>query len=262
MHHQFNHYSDSEDEDEDELPQREASVASESELDESSRPSRETTSVSTPEPSKVKGIARTIVKAATPKDEVESDEELLKDIIHTTRDEIRIPTKRKRVVDFTSSEDEAEPVPAKKHVVAQVTDAMQLDEPVAAKLSKAALNKLAKSKAAALRREKKAEVKAKTVEDSIIIETPVKEVGVIPPMKPKVIDVNLAEIEDEDNLLLDLDGVQALVRDREDYAHLIEALAGDVVEPMDDIWTWSWKQKKLKTLNFDGARGIRLNHFF
>jgi histone-lysine N-methyltransferase SETD1 len=262
MHHQFNHYSDSEDEDEDELPQRDVTVASESDLDESSRPSRETTSVSTPEPSKVKFMPKSIVQA---KDillkQEESEEELLKDILLTTKEDTRVrSSKRKRVVDFTSSEDEAEPSPPKKICVEdipEVVDAMQVEESVTPKLSKAALAKVAKAKAVALRRAKKVETKVK-VEDSITIETPVKEIIVPVPTKSKVPDINLSEIEDDDDLLLDLDGVQSLVRDKEDYGYLIQALTDVVAEPMEDIWTWAWKQKKLKAQNLDGTLGISL----
>src|SRR6202011_2672741 len=137
MHHQFNHYSDSEDEDE--LPQREGTGASESEADESSRPSRETTTVSTPEPSKNKAVKALIkAKDITPKED-ESEEELLKDILVAVKD--APASKRKRIIDFTSSEDEAEPSPPKKiclEDIPQVTDAMQIDEPVTPKISKAA----------------------------------------------------------------------------------------------------------------------------
>lgn len=258
MHHQFNYYSDSEDEEE---RQREATVVSDDE-DESSRPSRETTSVSTPEPSRVKGIAKSLIR---PKDvsslqEEESEEELLKDMLDTTKDEVvAIPSKRKRVVDFTSSEDEEEPtIPKKTRVEPEIIpDAMQVDEPVGATLSKKALLKAARAKAAAVRRAKKAEAQVKEVESSITIEEelPVKEVKPPSPAKPKVPEVNLDEIEDDEDMLLDLDGVQALVRDKEDWRFLIEAMINETPEPMKDVYTWSWNQKKLKALNFDDARG-------
>ena len=258
MHHQFNHYSDSEDEDE--RPQREATVISDDE-DESSRPSRETTTVSTPEPSRVKG--KTLVKIRnTVKEDMESEEEPLKDVLATTTDGIQ--TKRKRVVDFTSSEDEDEPSPSKKvcveSEVPEISDAMEIDEP---KLSKAAIQKVAKAKAAALRRAKKAEAAIKEIEDSIAIENvpAVKEVKAQVPTKPKIPEVDLTEIEDNEDMLLDLDGVQTVVRDREDFRYLLEALVDVIPESIQDIWTWSWKQKKLKALNFDGARGTYIPFF-
>ena len=251
MHHQFNHYSDSEDDDE--IPQREATAISDDE-DESSRPSRETTTVSTPEPSRVKGKTLVRIRDAV-KEEMESDEELLKDVLATTKD--GTPTKRKRMVDFTSSEDEDEQSPSKKVCVEsetpEISDAMEIDEP---KLSKAAILKAAKPKAAALRQSKKAEVEVKEIEDSIAIESiPTKEVKVQVPTRPKIPEVDLTEIEEDEDMLLDLDGVQTLVRDREDYRSLLEALVDVIPEPIQDIWTWSWKQKKLKALNFDGVHG-------
>ena len=253
MHHQFNHYSDSEDEDE--TPQREPTVISDDE-DESSRPSRETTTVSTPEPSRVKGKTFVRITDAV-KEETESDEELLKDVLATTKDDIS--TKRKRVIDFTSSEDEDEDErsPTKKvcvkSEVPEISDAMEIDEP---KLSKGAILKAAKAKAAALRQSKTAKPQVKEIEDSIAIESvPAKDIKAQTPTKPKIPEVNLTEIEDDKDMLLDLDGVQSLVRDREDYRYLLEALVDVIPEPIQDIWTWSWKQKKLKALNFDGAHG-------
>ena len=264
MHHQFNHYSDSEDEDE--LPQREATAVSDDE-DESSRPSRETTTVSTPEPSRIKGVAKSVVKVkdVTSVKEEESEEELLKDILGTTKDEVRVSvSKRKRIIDFTSSEDEEdEPSPSKKICIEpEIPETMQVDtEVVTPKLSKAALVKAAKAKAAALRRQKRAEAQVKEVEDSITIESaPVAEIKDIkaPSAKLKVPEVDLSEIEGEEDLLLDLDGIQSLVRDREDYRFLLEATINISPEPINDIWTWSWTQKKLKSLNFDGAIGTFL----
>jgi [histone H3]-lysine4 N-trimethyltransferase SETD1 len=259
MHHQFNHYSDSEDEDE--TPHREGTAMSDDE-DESSRPSRETTTLSTPEPSRVK---KTLVRAKdviSVQEEPESDEELLKDILDKTKDEGSVVlSKRKRAVDFTSSEDEDEPSPPKKIClepeVAESTDAMEIDEPIAPKLSKAAILKAAKAKAAALRRAKKAETKAQEIHDSIEIEAaPVDEIKPPSPAKVKIPEVEFAEIEDDDDMLLDLDGVQSLVRDKEDYRYLAEALKNEAVEPIHDIWTWSWMTKKFKALNFDGAQGF------
>ena len=256
MHHQFNHYSDSDSEDENELPQREATVASDDE-DESSRPSRETTTLSTPEPSRIKG--KTLVRlrdVTSVKEDVESEEEFLKDLLDMSRDDVATPTKRKRVIDFTSSEDEDEPLSSKKVCVepeALISEAMEIDVP---KLSKTAIMKAAKAKAAALRRGKKTEAKVKEIEDSIVIESvPAKEVKAQVPTKPKIPEVNLTEIADDDEILLDLDGVQTLVRDREDYCYLLESLVDVIPETIHDIWRWSWKQKKLKALNFDGIHG-------
>jgi [histone H3]-lysine4 N-trimethyltransferase SETD1 len=252
MHHQFNYYSDSDEEDE--HARREPSISDDEE--ESSRPSRETTGVSTPEPSRVKGLAKSILRQKAQDDESEND--FAKEIVETTI--TAIPSKRKRVIDFTSSEEDEEPTPSKKARVPAVPEPVQIEEPVvldevAPKLSRAAIIKAAKAKAAAIRRLKRQEAKAKTPEDSIVVEeTPMEEIIVPSPVK-FILDVNLEDTEDDDELLLDLDGVQALVRDTEDYRYLVEALADEVPEPMDDIFTWSWKEKKLRAQNLDGQTG-------
>lgn len=260
MHHQFNDYSDSEDEDD--SRQREPTIASDDE-DESSRPSRETTSVSTPEPLRSKSIGRTIVRSKdliSVRDEVESEEDLLKDILDSTKDEIEVsPIKRKRVVDFTSSEDEDKETPSKKvrvksDVLVIPAGAMEVDEPVPPKASKAAVLKATKAKVAAARRAKKVELKTKEHEVTSEIET-IEEVEPHAPPKPKLPEVNLDEIEDDVEMLLDLDGMQTLVRDREDYRYLLEALADDIFAPIRDIHTWAWRRKRIKSLNFDGHKG-------
>ena len=261
MHHQFNYYSDSEDEDE--TRQLDGPAISDDE-DDSSRPSRETTSVSTPEPSRVKKpLARTKDVISVRPEEPESDDELLKDILDKTKEDV-VPSlsKRKRVVDFTSSEDEDEPSPPKKVCiepeVTETTDAMEIDEPATPKMSKAAILKTAKAKAAALRRAKRAEAKTQEIHDSIEIESaPVEEIKPASPVKLKIPEVDLAEIEDDEEILLDLDGIQSLVRDKEDYRYLTQVLENEAMEAIQDIWTWSWMTKKLKALNFDGKRGFK-----
>ena len=261
MHHQFNHYSDSEGEDE--TPRREATAVSDEE-DESSRPSRETTSVSTPEPTKVKPVGKTLVRTkdiATVSEEA-NDHDLVKDILDMTTDNeiVVTPSKRKKIIDFTSSEDEDEEIPLKKTRVDSETpeavDAMEIDVIAPPKLSKAAIIKAAKAKAAAVRRAKKVEIKEKHVDDTIAVEAePPKEIKPQIVGPPKVPEVNLEEIEDDEDMLLDLDGIQSLVRDKEDYRSLLQALTSEDTEPIYDIWTWSWKEKNIKALNFDRAKG-------
>ena len=260
MHHQFNHYSDSENEDE--KPNREATAVSDDE-DESSRPSRETTSIATPEPLKIR--SRMLMKPVDfVKEEDNLGSEMIKDLLDTASEEVTPATvQRKRIIDFTDSENEMEGTPTKKPCVEpevqDVDDAMQIDETVTPTLSKPATIKRAKAKGGEARRRKKVEVKPKEIEDAISVETiPVQEVKVEAPkpkQKIKVPEVSIDEFEDDDDLLLDLDGVQSLVRDREDYGALADALSAHAAEPIYDIWTWAWKQKKLKALNFSGAEG-------
>jgi histone-lysine N-methyltransferase SETD1 len=251
MHHQFNDYSDSEDEKE--SAQREATAASDDE-DESSRPSRETTTVSTPEPLRAKPPIKTLTRAkeSAVKQELESEDEILKMLEESTKPETAPPTKRKRVIEFTSSEDEGDlPSPAKKVCTpeAEVSEAMEVD--ATPKLSKAAILKAAKAKAAAVRRAKKAEAKVKAVIEPEIMD----EVIPLPTGAPKLPEVNLEEIEDDNAMLLDLDGVQTLVRDQEDYRYLSDVLADITPEVINDIPTWAWSTKKIKSLNQDGAIG-------
>lgn len=251
MHHQFNDYSGSEDEKE--SAQREATAASDDE-DESSRPSRETTTVSTPEPLRGKPPVKTLIrgKEMSVKEELESEDEILKILEESTKPPSTAPTKRKRIIDFTSSEDEGDlPSPAKKVCTPEpeVSEAMEVD--ATPKLSKAAILKAAKAKAAAVRRAKRAEAKAKAV----IVPEIMDEVIPSPTVSPKLPEINLDEIEDDDDMLLDLDGVQTLVRDQEDYRCLSDVLADITPEVINDIPTWAWTTKKIKSLNHDGAVG-------
>ena len=254
MHYQFNDYSDSEDENDD-VARREATAPSDDE-DESSRPSRETTTLSTPEPSRAKPLAKMLIRgketSAVVKEELESDEEILKILEEPTKtDVVSPPTKRKRIIDFTSSDDEEDiPSPAKKVCAErEIHDAIEID--TTPTLSKTAILKAAKAKAAEVRREKKAKPKAKEVVEPEVMD----EITTPIPQIPKIPEVNLEEIEDDDEMLLDLDGIQTLVRDQEDYRYLFECLLDITAERINDVWNWSWMAKKSKALNFDGARG-------
>ncbi|KAF3916636.1 hypothetical protein ABW20_dc0104471 [Dactylellina cionopaga] len=60
-------------------------------------------------------------------------------------------------------------------------------------------------------------------------------------------------ITDEKDVVLDLDGIQTLVKDDEDFAFLQAALKG--VEPVDmgSVHLWAYRQKEMKFVNLDKA---------
>ncbi|KAF2149817.1 histone H3-K4 methyltransferase Set1 [Myriangium duriaei CBS 260.36] len=62
-------------------------------------------------------------------------------------------------------------------------------------------------------------------------------------------------VEDEDNLVMDIDGWQHIVKDAEDFALLTKAMAGEEVAPILDVKLWAWKQKDIKALNNGGVIG-------
>ncbi|GAB7337597.1 hypothetical protein MBLNU457_g2902t1 [Dothideomycetes sp. NU457] len=62
-------------------------------------------------------------------------------------------------------------------------------------------------------------------------------------------------VEDEDDLVLDIDGWQHLVKDEEDLRFLRSALLEEASASIRDPKLWAWKQKDIKSLNAGGASG-------
>ena len=62
-------------------------------------------------------------------------------------------------------------------------------------------------------------------------------------------------VEDDEDLVLDVDGWQHLVKDDEDLKFLKQALAFVAPAKLGDIHLWAWQQKGIKMLNNGGIRG-------
>ncbi|KAJ5748050.1 uncharacterized protein N7511_009746 [Penicillium nucicola] len=58
-----------------------------------------------------------------------------------------------------------------------------------------------------------------------------------------------ATVEDDENIVLDLDGWQHLVKDDEDLRFLREILLDQSESRIGNLAAWGWKQKEIKTLN-------------
>jgi histone-lysine N-methyltransferase SETD1 len=58
-----------------------------------------------------------------------------------------------------------------------------------------------------------------------------------------------ATVEDDDNIVLDLDGWQNLVKDDEDLRFLREILLEQSESNIGNLGAWAWKQKEIKALN-------------
>ncbi len=63
-------------------------------------------------------------------------------------------------------------------------------------------------------------------------------------------------VEDDENIVLDLDGWQNLVKDDEDLRFLREVLSDQPPADIGSVSAWAWKQKEIKALNRGGERGI------
>ncbi|KAG5513931.1 hypothetical protein PMAC_000553 [Pneumocystis sp. 'macacae'] len=60
-------------------------------------------------------------------------------------------------------------------------------------------------------------------------------------------------LSDEDvDILLDIYGIQSIVKDEEDFSFLLEALKTVESAEIDDIALWAWRKKEIKTSNVDG----------
>ena len=68
-------------------------------------------------------------------------------------------------------------------------------------------------------------------------------------------DVPRPTVQDDDNIILDLDGWQNLIKDDEDLRFLREALESETPSKIGNVPVWAWKQKQIKALNRGGERG-------
>ncbi|KAF8252699.1 histone H3-K4 methyltransferase Set1 [Wilcoxina mikolae CBS 423.85] len=63
-------------------------------------------------------------------------------------------------------------------------------------------------------------------------------------------------LDDNFEMIMDLDGVQTLVKDDEDLRFLRMAMKDDVASPIGNVHAWTCKVKEVKAANRDGKRGV------
>ncbi|KMP02368.1 histone methyltransferase set1 [Coccidioides immitis] len=61
--------------------------------------------------------------------------------------------------------------------------------------------------------------------------------------------------EDDDTIVLDLDGWQSLIKDDEDINFLKKALSEHLAADIGNLAAWTWKHKEIKAINRGGDRG-------
>lgn len=64
-----------------------------------------------------------------------------------------------------------------------------------------------------------------------------------------------ATVEDDDTIILDLDGWQQLIKDDEDIQFLREVMLNQSTSSLGDLSSWAWRQKEIKALNQLEAKG-------
>ncbi|KAG5290263.1 histone-lysine N-methyltransferase [Histoplasma ohiense] len=97
-----------------------------------------------------------------------------------------------------------------------------------------------------------------TIEEEKLIEVGVGEI--LEETKPEVEwgvsrDVPRPTVEDDETIILDLDGWQSLIKDDEDIRFLREALEEYPPSNIGNLSAWAWKQKEIKAINRAGERG-------
>lgn len=65
----------------------------------------------------------------------------------------------------------------------------------------------------------------------------------------------IATVEDDEDMVLDLDGWQTLVKDEEDFEFLKLALADVEPAKLGNVAAWAFKQKEIKAANREGMKG-------
>ncbi|KAK5796804.1 hypothetical protein VI817_006087 [Penicillium citrinum] len=69
------------------------------------------------------------------------------------------------------------------------------------------------------------------------------------------LDEPRATVEDDETIVLDLDGWQNLVKDDEDLRFLRQILLDQTASQIESVAAWAWRQKEIKALNQLGASG-------
>lgn len=64
-----------------------------------------------------------------------------------------------------------------------------------------------------------------------------------------------ATVEDDESIVLDLDGWQNLIKDEEDMRFLREILLDQAASKVGNLAAWAWRQKEIKALNQQEPRG-------
>lgn len=70
------------------------------------------------------------------------------------------------------------------------------------------------------------------------------------------VDDTNAIVEDEDDVVLDIDGLQSIVKDLEDFDLLREVMQDTIPADVKDIGLWAWRQKEAKAAHADGTKGV------
>ncbi|OJD18575.1 hypothetical protein AJ78_01416 [Emergomyces pasteurianus Ep9510] len=112
-------------------------------------------------------------------------------------------------------------------------------------------------------------VEAVPPKEDILIETPpVEEEKPIEEVVPEIFEETRSEVEwgvsrdvprptveDDETIILDLDGWQSLIKDDEDIRFLREALEEHQPSNIGNVFAWAWRQKEIKAINRGGERG-------
>lgn len=153
---------------------------------------------------------------------------------------VQVSRPQRDEIDFTSSEEDSD-------VVAEQALLQTLMEPLPALTeSEDNVSDFEKPK------RKITKVKRKTmdakVEHEIHEETP-EEVEMLP-------STLSLPVEEESDILLDLDGIQSLVKDSEDFEFLKTSLDASKAIDIGSPAFWAWKQKQVKAINLEGIKGV------
>lgn len=188
--------------------------------------------------------------------------------------------KRSRDIDFTSSEesecDDMKPVGCIKKArddedeIINVAGDYDMDNSIAIISARKTGKELSES-----RKKIRAEVAPAEVPKTLFLARQLRVDDETDDEAPKeVVDVSwgvstakgpIATVEDDEDMVLDLDGWQTLVKDEEDLEFLRLALADITPAKLGNVAAWAFKQKEIKAANREGMRGeqsLSLSSYF
>lgn len=213
-----------------------------------------------------------------------SDKEDSPSVNESAEDEVEGPrskaaksknNKRSRDIDFTSSESEGEdekPVERTKkqllasrddedEIVNVADDYDDMNDSIAIKSALKTSKELSES-----RKKIKAEAALAEVPKALQLarQLPVDDDETDDEAPKEVVDVSwgvstakgpIATVEDDEDMVLDVDGWQTLVKDEEDFEFLKIALEDVTPAKLGNVAAWAFKQKEIKAANREGMRG-------
>ncbi|KAG5437530.1 hypothetical protein PCANB_000958 [Pneumocystis canis] len=166
---------------------------------------------------------------------------------HNISDETKLKKSKRRNIDFTSSEDDSLDF-FEENIEEDIEEDIESSESETYEDNLSEYEEKPKKK----RHQKKSKNKTSKIDKNNI--TSNEHINFNEDYPISFTSTETLLLDDDVDILLDIYGIQSIVKDDEDFSFLLEALELESVESakIDDIALWAWNKKEIKTSNVDG----------